>query len=321
MRSFALLCLLVWPWAGSANQEATAWLDKMLDAIESLNYDGTFILVRGDHIETMEIVHGNNGNEIRERLLSLSGEAREVIRDQDVLTCVWPSSSFVVVESSRKRVGIPATVPGDVDQLSPYYHLTVHGSDRVAGYPCRYIEIRPTDTYRYGYRLCVAEESGMLLKSEMQDPQGAPIEQVMFTSIRFHEAIPKQRFESTMMDEGFTWHTVGAKGHLTHLEPDEGWRIHKMPPGFKVTEVTRRPMAASARPVQHMVVSDGLASVSVFIAEPEPNAAVGNGLSRQGAMHLFATQVDKHPVTVVGEVPELTVKMIGQSIQHQASHD
>jgi sigma-E factor negative regulatory protein RseB len=76
-------------------------------------------------------------------------------------------------------------------------------------------------------------------------------------------------------------------------------------------------MAASERPVQHIVLSDGLASVSVFIAKPAGDKDLFEGESQQGSMHAYARRLAGHQITVVGEVPRRTVEMIGSSLRYR----
>lgn len=302
-----------------AEESAKELLNKMTRAVQSLSYEGTFVFMHGDEIDTMKIVHGHDGGGVRERLVSLTGEPREVIRNRNVLTCYWPGSQFVVVEISRKDSALPTAIPAKLDDLKNYYHFEVGDTSRIAGRDCRMIEIRPLDDSRYGYRFCVAEQSGMLLKSQMVSPDGETIEQVMFTEFSLRDSIPKKRFEPTMSGEDYTWHTIEAREHLAELRPDPGWRIGDMPPGFSLTENVKRPIAASAQPVQHMILTDGLASVSVFIAKPETRREFFQGITHSGAINAYATHQAGHQITVVGEVPKKTVEMIGDSIIYKDS--
>ena len=322
MRRFALYCLIVIPITGWAGQDAKFWLDKMSGAVASLNYEGTFVFVYGNEVETMRIIHGNYQGEIKERLISLNGEAREIIRDEDLLTCIWPRSNVVVVEKSRARYGIPTVIPDHIEGLSEHYDLLVTGQSRIAGHDCKIVAVRPKDNYRYGYRLCIEKNTGMLLKSEMLDPKNRLIEQVVFTDIRFPSSIPEHSFEPGISDKEYIWHTVPSKKQVSSLSPDLAWHIGSLPPGFKLSENIKRPIAASTQPVQHMVVTDGLASVSVFIAKPDAVNRVFSGTMGRGALHTHALSLNSHQITVVGEVPESTVKMIGQSIVYKNNrHD
>ena len=100
------LCLL--PVAASiaaqANtDEAHMWLDKMMQAAQTLNYDGTFVYRQGDRVESMRIIHRADANGERERLVSLSGAPREVLRDNSNVVCILPDTQRVVVSKSRQR--------------------------------------------------------------------------------------------------------------------------------------------------------------------------------------------------------------------------
>ena len=75
-------------------------------------------------------------------------------------------------------------------------------------------------------------------------------------------------------------------------------------------------MSASKKPVQHMVITDGLASVSVFISELDDSQHVYKGAHNKGVINAYARDLNQHQITVVGEVPEGTVKSIGESIYY-----
>ena len=158
----------------------------------------------------------------------------------------------------------------------------------------------------------------MLLKSVMLGTDGKAIESVIFTSIVYPQNIPPERFEPSLNREGYTWHTVAAREHLAKLDVDPAWQLDALPPGFKLLENVKRFIAASREPVQHMVVGDGLASVSIFVNPPESAERKIDGKVKQsGAMHAYETRVAGHPVTVVGEVPETTVNMIASALQYR----
>jgi sigma-E factor negative regulatory protein RseB len=313
MRYVALIAVLMLPQVAWSQQGVEPLLKKMTHAVQSLNYTGTFVFMRGDVVDTMRIIHGRDDQGVRERLISLTGEAREFIRDQGLLTCVWPHRRAVVVENTRDS----RTIPTDTDSLDDYYRFEVEGMERIAGSACRSIAIKPKDALRYGQWLCVAKDSGIPLGSAMLNASGAPVEKVMFTSINLLKTIPDWRFEPTMIEEHFIWQKVGAGIQPYRLTPDPGWRIKRIPPGFKVTDNSKRVIAGSPEPVQHLILSDGLASVSVFIANPEDRSALVEGITRSGALNAFAREVNDYQITVVGDVPEETVEMIGQSIVYR----
>jgi sigma-E factor negative regulatory protein RseB len=90
----------------------------------------------------------------------------------------------------------------------------------------------------------------------------------------------------------------------------------KLPPGFRMTTRSAQALPGSTEPVAHLVFTDGIASVSVFV---EPRKAddpdTSEGPTRFGSSSAFSTVVDGHQVTAVGEVPPSTVEFIANQVK------
>ena len=299
----------------SAAEDVQQLLNNMNNTLETGNYRGTFIFVHNGSVETMRIIHGYSSSGIKEKLVSLTGDAREVIRDQDILTCIWPRDKLVVIETARAGHGLPSSLPESLDELAFHYKMMTVGSDRIAGFSCKIVRFEPLDEFRYGHELCVNTKLGMLLKSKTFEADGKVIENMMFTSFRMLKSVPDELFEPSMQLNDYTWKT--ARVELNgELQPDRAWQIQNLPPGFSLSSVTRRLMSASKNPVQHMVITDGLASVSVFISKLDDSQHVYKGAHNKGVINAYARDLNQHQITVVGEVPEGTVKSIGESIYY-----
>jgi negative regulator of sigma E activity len=92
-----------------------------------------------------------------------------------------------------------------------------------------------------------------------------------------------------------------------------GWVVRSAPPGFRtVGELTRT--LGGTRGVGHIVLSDGLAAISVFI-EPARQTALQPGLVRQGAINVYIRQLGNHRITVVGEAPADSVKYVADAVE------
>ncbi len=302
--------------ANAAENSLQQLLGKMNQTLKSGSYEGTFVFMQNGMVETMSIVHGYSADTgVREKLVSLTGDAREVIRDQDVLTCIWPRDKLVVVETASASHGLPSTLPTDLNELAFHYTLTEVDQARIAGHECVIVRFEPLDELRYGHELCIESESGMVLESKMFDAMGNAIENMMFTSFRMRESVPERLFEPSVHLNDYTWKTAGVEldGEMI---PDQAWKLDELPPGFSLQSVTRRLMSASNNPVQHMVVTDGLASVSVFISKVDDPSLIYQGAHKKGVINAYARDLNQHQITVVGEVPEGTVKMIGSSITY-----
>jgi sigma-E factor negative regulatory protein RseB len=287
---------------------ARQWLDSMFKALQSLDYDGTFVYFHDGKLEAMRILHQSSAGGEKERLMSLTGSAREVLRDDKVVTCIMPDNKSVMVGQSRPRQPFPV-VPEDLESLSPHYQLQDVGEDRIAGLMTRVIDIRPRDEYRYGYRFWIDTKNYMLLKYELSAVDGTAIEQVMFTGLRVGEPIPAAALEPSLTGEGYNWYRQEGSGEnpaATAAHPE--WTVKQLPAGFRMTAYQRKRVRPGGEHAEHMVFSDGLATVSVYVEKLMENSKAFTGLSSMGAMNAFGTVLDDHQITVVGEVPAATVQ-------------
>ena len=298
-------------------------LSMMQNFADQINYRGTFVFMHDGQLESMKILHGVSNGEVRERLTALSGEPREVLRDQETVTCIWPNRKLVTVEPASSDHGIPAIIPKELETIEHSYRIKAGPVKRIAGQKCHLVAIRPIDYFRYGYDLCIQPNTGMVLQSKMYHPRGGLLEEVMFTRLQYLEDIDEQEFEPVNDVEGYTWRkpNVDTQYSENSLDFDTSWRVSNLPPGFAVSKISHRLMSTSDEPVQHMVVSDGYATVSVFIVKPRELNRVREGRSRHGAINTFSRGFNDHQITVLGEVPNATVEMIGTSIMYDGNMD
>ncbi|TDJ31922.1 MAG: transcriptional regulator [Gammaproteobacteria bacterium] len=287
-----------------------AWLDRMSRAVQSLNYEGTFIYSHEGELETMYIVHRVDEHGERERLVSLSGSRREIVRENQKVTFFFTDDRSVVVD--ERLAGLFPSLGRQFEKVGNSYQFVMLGSDRVAGLDARVLDIRPRDGFRYGYRLWLEEKSGMLLRSELLDESELPIEQVMFTSITIGGHIPDNALKATTRTEGFTWFRDEPEPGTESVRRD--WIVKALPDGFELTGYSREKLPGRESRVSHLVFSDGLASVSVYV-EPAGEEESPEGYSRIGGLSLYSVTDGEHQVTVVGEVPQVTVESMGRSVE------
>jgi sigma-E factor negative regulatory protein RseB len=72
-------------------------------------------------------------------------------------------------------------------------------------------------------------------------------------------------------------------------------------------------MAGSDEMVTHIMFSDGLANVSVFVAAKSGELAVG--AARVGGSNSFSVELGDHEITAIGEVPAMTVEQIATTMR------
>lgn len=304
-------------WAGTAaiaDDQARDLLQRMDHAVGSLNYEGTFVHVVDGKVETMHVVHRVEDGKVTERLVTLDGPSREIIRDEQEVTCIFADQKSVMVERRRGDSPLRAALPRYSDGLETHYEFVRLRDGMRLGRKALSFEIRPRDRYRYGYRLWMDEASGMLLKAQLIDIYRNVAEQLMFVSIDLPEAIDADMVEPTIATEDFTWYVQREPGPAPVSAAGGGWRAANLPPGFELTTSTVEMMAGAEHPTRHLVYSDGIASVSVFIEQPERSSDQLQGETRIGAASAFSVMVGEFQVTAMGEVPPVTVEMIASSI-------
>lgn len=294
-------------------ESAHDWLAKMVRAARDQNYEGTFVYRHESQLDTLRIVHKVIDGTARERLVSLSGTPREIVRDEREVRCYYPDDNSVVVEPRRAdKQNFPDILPERIPALDENYAIQLGKSGRVAGRPAQQVLIRPLDGYRYGYRLWADHESGLLLKAELVDDKDRMLEQFMFTQVNIGGHIPNSALAPQTERLDMIWHRDG--GEQTRSS-DTSWIVTKLPKGFKLSTQMKREVPARKKAVEHLVYSDGLAAVSVFIEKHSlEDTDVVPGTSQMGAVNAFGISVDGHYVTTVGEVPAGTVSLIGTSV-------
>lgn len=292
-----------------------ALIDDMTKASRELNYDGVFVYTRGKQIDTMRIIHKSNGEGFSERLVSLTGHAREVIRDKDQVKCFFPENKAVVVEKSRLGKLVSAYIPSPIKSISEYYIFELAGEDRIAGLDAWIVNVRPVDKYRYGYQLWIDKTSRLLLKSELKNQLGLTLEQIMFAQLEVHENIDNALLEPSVSGKDFTWYHNTSNIELDKKENGKKWKVTWMPSGFSMSKHSKEPMITSHMPVEHLIYTDGLAMVSVYVEKLNRQPNMVAGPSSFGGVNTYAIYSAGYQITAVGEVPKSTVKLMADSVK------
>lgn len=309
----AIFLALVVGFGQVAASPAMDWVGRMSNAMRNLSYQGNFVYIHENQLESMSIFHIKNESGESERLLSLNGEAREVIRDNKNLTCIWPSSRKVVVDNSRQNTFSPLFIPDDIVRIGQHYEMSMAGEGRVANHDAVIVHIVPKDEFRYGLKLWVNADNGLLLKSNLINERNEVVEQVMFTNIELLSEIEQtQMFKLPEIDKSFSMVRYHSGDAVETVEADMTWQFTNLPDGFRKESALKRMVGDTGRFVQQMVYTDGLASLSVFIEKQTTQTAQGE--TSMGAVNGFIFLIDNYSVTAIGEVPAVTVRQVAESV-------
>jgi sigma-E factor negative regulatory protein RseB len=295
--------------------DALAMLERIASAARELNYVGTFVYQHGDHVETSRIVHYVDATGEYEKLEALDGPRREIIRTNDEVLCYYPDAKVVRSEKRVARRSFPALLPEQITALTEFYQIRKGEPERIAGYDSEALVLEPKDGMRYGHKLWAEANTGLLLKARMLNERNQAVEQFSFTQLTIGSGVSREMVQPSYRVQFPEWRLDRFAHLLTNV--DSGWTVNQYPAGFRKILEMRRTKQGGSLPVTHLVYSDGLAAVSIFIEPMAGRTQVREGLSRQGAINIFTRTMNDQVITVLGEAPAATVMQIANSVAYQ----
>ncbi|MCC7462576.1 MAG: MucB/RseB C-terminal domain-containing protein [Gammaproteobacteria bacterium] len=294
------------------------WLRRMEQALTTRNYDGVFVHEHGGQSETLRILHRVRDGEVAERIVSMDGSGREFIRRGGEISTYLPDQRLVLVEQAPDSGLLLAEVRAASAAVSGNYVVSDAGRARVAGRNTCVIEVAPRDAYRYGYRIWIDAATAMPLKSQLHAADGRVVEQLIFTSLSLPAQVPDAVLQPAVDARDYRWLRHTARSAVGEA-PVPAWQPEDLPPGFRMTVRSTQRLPGSGRAVTHLVFSDGLASVSVFVGPRDLGAEELPIDARSvGSSSAFSTTLDGRRVTAIGEVPPGTVRAIARSLRSGA---
>jgi len=290
---------------------------RLLQSIESAartqDYAGVFARQQGQSLVSSRIVHMVDGTGERERLERLDGEPREYLRHNEAARCLMPARKLVIRARTRSD-RFPALLLGDGQTVDQHYRLrdAPQTMARVAGRECRLFHLEPRDAQRYGYTLCTDTQTGLLLKMQIVNRNGV-MEQTAFSSVATGKDVSPAQLEPDW--DTRDWDVRDDHTASIHLG-EQGWRI-PAPDGYQIVTQVLRPMAKN-RQVNQLVLSDGLAAISVFI-EPmqslQPRDKMMGTTLHRGALSIHMARIGDYGLTVVGDAPPAVLQELAQRTQ------
>ncbi len=305
---FGVLPTAVPAWA----DDGLALLNRMAQGSRALTYSGTFVYRSGSKVDTSRIVRSmTNGVEI-EKIEALDGSPREVYRVGSDVKCFFPEEKLLIIESRSKQREFPALLPTGLGSLPEHYAIRTGGLGRVAGITSRAVLLEPRDEFRYGHEFWMDVASGLLLKANLVGPNGEALESFAFTHVKIGGPL-----EHGALKPGFDSERVRVQQVRTvELKPDDiGWSFRSLP-GFRKVAAMRRQAVPDKPESVHVVFSDGLASISVFI-EPGGSAGDAQAQATVGPVSVFRRQVGDYRVVVMGEVPAVAVRRLAEGMERK----
>jgi len=297
----------------ATDEDVWSVLQKAAFAARALSYQGIFVCQTGQQSKAVQITHHFNGKDEFARNVLLDGPPREMLNQSGDLVIYNPKNEKIVIEKRRGRNMFPAVLPIDLDAVKENYHLSAIGSERIAGRQTQILLLEPKDGLRYSYKFWIDAEYGLLLKSVMLNNRDEIMESIAFNQLSLFNNVALDWFKPNI-DHKKSYEMEQENVVVSDDNVAANWTIKELPAGYRKVDQKTRMVQGKSYPVTHIVFSDGMASVSLFI-EPIPKGARTKvSLSTKGNTSFYANVNNGHLVTVVGEVPEATIVQIANAV-------
>jgi sigma-E factor negative regulatory protein RseB len=301
--------------ASPASAEGTPneWLDRMSSVVKTMDFEGTVIRQGDGKSEALIVFHKVVDGVVHEKIITQEGNGLEIIRNGNEVHCILPDRKSVLIEHWSDDSTLFSTLPATELRFGSEYDLSIVREERVAGRTALLLAVRPHDAYRFGHRIWLDKETAFPLRTELVAGDGALLEQLKFADIKLNSDIPQQAMVSSFNLDDFTWYAEPAQRDV--IDVDSNWASDEIPAGFRVVSTTREQLSDSDSVVTHIMYSDGLATVSVFIADRLDDVEATRGAV--GASNSYSVELENYLITAIGEVPPATVMRIARSMRQK----
>jgi sigma-E factor negative regulatory protein RseB len=325
LRVASALLLSVLSVSSIAAEDAWLMLQKTAYAARELNYQGVFVYQNGKQTRSVQITHmNNNGQEMARNVVldnasvdqaAKASQPREVYSQGSNIVIVRSKNQKVVMEKRRGQNLFPAMLPTDLRSVEASYTAQLGGVELVAGREAQIIELVPNDAFRYSYKIWADTEFGLLLKMTLLDSKNQTLEQIAFTQISMLNSQDVNWFQPKIdVSKSYVMEDTTSANHVNESQVNTNWIVTELPTGYiKVDHITLA-VPGKPAPVDQMIFSDGIASVSLFIEPLTKGMRPKMGHMLIGSTNICANVIDGYQITVVGEVPEATVMQIAKAV-------
>jgi sigma-E factor negative regulatory protein RseB len=293
------------------SDSAQAWLAKMSDAVKSLNYTISFILLKPG-VDSQPYLWRHGVNEVgleMEQLNLLNGPGREVVRIGNKVSYFEPNVPPYSLQSSIINGPFPSELFLHPERLMLGYEFIMVGRSRISGRAAQQIRIISKDKSRFGLNVWLDQETGLLLKMNMFGQEGQLLEQIQVTDLQVTND-PDPFFEK--IEPGMLPEVVSFNPSAPLKSP---WVISYLPKGMEIVKRDLRRLSSSGEVVEYLMLSDGLVDVSVYLQDRKNNKPQSNLVGTVQSDTLLTIEHGELNITIIGKLPAATANAIAKSIQ------
>ncbi|MCU7818222.1 MAG: MucB/RseB C-terminal domain-containing protein [gamma proteobacterium symbiont of Lucinoma myriamae] len=264
-------------------------------------FEGSFIYMFEDSLQTIKIKRVVNAQgEVVEEFIPEDDKqkhsSRRLVNHYCTLDNGW-QYQFQALSSS-----FPFRVNNHYQDLKKNYEFILTEPRMIAGHPALGLSIKAKDPYRYGYRLWFEPDTATLLRYKLMAPNGKVVEQYLFTDITFYN----NENSSVVIDASQKIKTCLAEFQNLSSVFEQYFSLNKIPKGYEPVSFRQGIINEGSRQAYQFQLSDGFASVSIFIEEVGQAKRPVNGVVKMGPVYVAGKTLDNQQVTVLGAIPVIS---------------
>lgn len=300
------LLILHFPAMAQEDMSAKAWLDNMSQALREQKYKISLIQLQADHIRPLVYIHGKIDEQEVAFLEYLNGPTKNTVRIGDTVTFIEYDQPAYSIRTNRIQGLLPQAFAGDIAKFSSGYQFILGGRSRLAGRPSQLVRIIPVDEFRYGYQVWLDLDTYLPLRYDMLTQDKQLLEQVLVVELLVLDNVP------AILNEAYKqqWPDVIA---LPTRDIGGNWKFNWLPEGFKILVKDSHRLMGSHEVVEYIALSDGMASISVYVAKAG-DAKMPEELVTRNGLSLVTERIGSAEVVAVGKVPVETLVRVAKSI-------
>ncbi len=324
----------------NADEKAIDLLNRMNHAVHKLNYSGALVYLKGNTLSSLHINHTVINGVESERVVRLNEGGNEVSRElhdfsfasiQNISPEMEEVYSFDLGRENR-IANIPCRIitarPKDRERYLQKYCI-----DATTGMLLDYILVGKSHK---------PVEQFMFTSINIRVPESIPLEALTFaapeacSSTSCSDKAENMKVEGVMataiVDQAITANdeativaprTSKKTRQILTTDLDDGWVLEALPVGFEISQAPSMKAAKTSQAgrdnsvseTKHYIVSDGLSSLSVFVSPFTNETDIGAVKINSGALNVVSQRKGDAIITVVGEVPENTLRNIVENLR------
>lgn len=291
-------------------------------ASQNLTFYGTIVQQKGQNIFSSEITRLVEKEKKYEKISALDGDRRKIFIHDNKKFVINSDKTAIAVKTIYLVSSFPNLIKlENIPRILNFYQLiSSNRLTRVGDRHAKIFYLQAKDKFRWSYKFWIDNQTNLILKTQILNYKNEVLEQKVFSEI--HYGPLPQEMKSDLEEElKLTNEHVDQKDALPNFMPKLANLLPIEINGFKqrakwTENLNSSPKHEFLEKTDQAFYWDGLSSVSVFI-KPDAHTSYHSNHFNLGATRLQVEKWHDNWITVVGEVPDETLRSFLTAIKSQ----